>query len=183
MVFTRIVLRADQPLFLASEQNKPHRASRYKPGGKNLHIDYVHVIAVDQNELRQLDGLKLNKTFPDKVSDKNIHWPELELLLSLYSRRRYPLCHSMDRMGLNLDHLCRVALELTGRGAPGQFLKEGSIFTGKDSPVAPLVHNLMGLLPSLDRCCIVKGQTERLSNCSTPLGRLYDHPLPKAHCK
>ena len=58
--------------------------------GKELHIGYVRVSAVDQNELRELDGIELDKTFTDKASGKDINRPQLELLLSFVrSRERY----------------------------------------------------------------------------------------------
>jgi hypothetical protein len=50
--------------------------------GKGLHIGYLRVSAVDQRELRQLEGLELDKTFTDKASGKDTKRPNLELLLS-----------------------------------------------------------------------------------------------------
>ena len=38
-------------------------------GGKR--VGYVRVSSLDQNELRQLDGIELNKTFMDKASGKD----------------------------------------------------------------------------------------------------------------
>ena len=45
--------------------------------GKGLHIGYLRVSAVDQNELRQLEGLKLDRTFTDKTSGKDTKRPNL----------------------------------------------------------------------------------------------------------
>jgi hypothetical protein len=45
--------------------------------GKGLHIGYMRVSAVDQNGLRQLDGLVLDKAFTDKASGKDIHRSQL----------------------------------------------------------------------------------------------------------
>ena len=68
-----------------SIQTRPTRKA-----GKGLHIGYVRVSAVDQNELRQLDGLELDKTFTDKASGKDVNRPQLELLLSFIRRGRQP---------------------------------------------------------------------------------------------
>ena len=45
--------------------------------GKGLHIGYLRVSAVDQSELRQLEGLELDKTFTDKASGKDTKRPNL----------------------------------------------------------------------------------------------------------
>lgn len=107
--------------------------------GKELHIGYVRVSAVDQNELRQLDGIELDKTFTDKASGKDINRPQLELLLSFVRESDTLVCHSMDKLGRNLDDLRKLALDLTGRGVHVQFVKESLIFTGEDSPMANLL--------------------------------------------
>ena len=101
-----------------------------RKAGKGLHIGYVRVSAVDQNELRQLDGLELDKTFTDKASGKDVNRPQLELLLSFIRGGDTLVCHSMDRLGRNLDDLRKLVLDLTGRGVHVQFIKENLIFTG-----------------------------------------------------
>jgi DNA invertase Pin-like site-specific DNA recombinase len=44
-------------------------------------------------------------------------------------------CHSMDRLGRNLDDLRKVALGLTERGIHVGFVKENLKFTGANSPM------------------------------------------------
>lgn len=55
-----------------------------------MHIGYVRVSAVDQNAVRQLDGLALDKTSSDKASGKDIRRPQLELLLSYIREKDTP---------------------------------------------------------------------------------------------
>jgi DNA invertase Pin-like site-specific DNA recombinase len=43
-------------------------------------IGYVRVSTIDQNPERQLDGIKVDRTFTDKASGKDIKRPELEAL-------------------------------------------------------------------------------------------------------
>ncbi len=81
--------------------------------GKGLHIGYLRVSAVDQSELRQLEGLKLDKTFTDKTSGKDTKRPNLELLLSFIREGDTLICHSMDRLARNLDDLRKIVLDLT----------------------------------------------------------------------
>jgi DNA invertase Pin-like site-specific DNA recombinase len=111
---------------------------------EGLHVGYARVSAVDQNGLRQLDGMDLDKTFTDKASGKDIKRPQLELLLSFVREGDTLVCHSMDRLGRNLDDLRKLVLDLTGRGVQVQFIKESLVFTGEDSPMANLLLSVMG---------------------------------------
>ena len=131
--------------------------------GKGLHIGYVRVSAVDQSELRQLDGLKLDRAFTDKASGKDIHRPRLELRLSFIRDEDTLACHSMDRLGRNLDDLRKLVLEWTGRGIHVQFLKESLIFTGQDSPMANPLLGVMGAFAQFERELIREGQREGIA--------------------
>jgi DNA invertase Pin-like site-specific DNA recombinase len=50
-----------------------------KRGGKR--IGYVRVSSVDQNTVRQLDGVQVDKTFTDKASGKDTNRPQLQAAL------------------------------------------------------------------------------------------------------
>ena len=43
-------------------------------------MGYLRVSTLDQKELRQLEGIRLDKRFVDKASGKDLHRPELEQL-------------------------------------------------------------------------------------------------------
>ncbi len=131
--------------------------------GKGLHVGYVRVSGIDQNELRQLDGLNLDKTFTDKVSGKDINRPQLELLLSFLREGDTLVCHSMDRLGRNLDDLRKIVLDLTGRGVHVQFVKERLVFTGEDSPMANLLLSVMGAFAQFERELIRERQREGIA--------------------
>ncbi len=134
-----------------------------RKAGKGLHIGYVRVSAVDQNVVRQLDGLDLDKTFTDKASGKDINRPQLELLLSFIREGDTLVCHSMDRLGRNLDDLRRLVLQLTGRGVHVQFIKESLTFTGEDSPMANLLLSVMGAFAQFERELIRERQREGIA--------------------
>ena len=122
-----------------------------RKAGEGLHIGYVRVSAVDQNELRQLDGLELDKTFTDKASGKDVNRPQLELLLSFIREGDTLVSHSMDRVGRNLDDLQKLVLDLAGRGVHVHFTKENLIFTGEVSPMANLFLNVMVAFAQFER--------------------------------
>ena len=73
--------------------------------------------------------------------------PQLEALLSFVREGDTVVVHSMDRLARNLDDLRRLVQKLTQRGVRIEFLKEGLVFTGEDSPMANLMLSVMG--PSL----------------------------------
>ena len=141
-----------------SIQTQPARKT-----GKGLHIGYVRVSAVDQNELRQLDGLELDKTFTDKASGKDVNRPQLELLLSFIRESDTLVCHSMDRLGRNLDDLRKLVFDLTGRGVHVRFIKESLVFTGEDSPMANLLLSVMGAFAQFERELIRECQREGIA--------------------
>ncbi len=73
------------------------------------------------------------------------------------------LCHSMDRLGRNLDDLRRLVLGLTGRGVEVQFVKEQLRFTGEDSPMANLLLSVMGAFAQFERELIRERQQEGIA--------------------
>ena len=49
-------------------------------------VGYLRVSSLDQKELRQLEGIALDKRFVDKASGKDLHRPQLEQLSSYFAR-------------------------------------------------------------------------------------------------
>lgn len=142
---------------------EPNLTKQPRKTDKGLHVGYIRVSAIYQNELRQLDGLKLDKTFNDKASEKDVKRPQLELLLSFIREGDTLVCHSMDRLGRNLDDLRKLVLDLTGRGVHVQFLKENLTFTGEDSPMANLLLSVMGAFAQFERELIRERQREGIA--------------------
>ena len=98
-------------------------------------VGYVRVGTLDQNPDRQLDGLRLDRTFTDKASGKDVARPKLTELLRFVRDGDTVVVHSLDRLGRNLDDLRRLVGELTGRGVQVEFAKEQLVFSGEDSPM------------------------------------------------
>jgi len=81
-------------------------------------VGYLRVSSMDQNEVRQLEGLTLDKTFTDRASDKDAKRPQLEAMQSFVRESDTAFCHSMDRLDRNFDDLRRIVLSLTARRSP-----------------------------------------------------------------
>ena len=131
---------------------------------------------------RGCKALRASKLFIDKTSGKDTQRLELDALLS-YVREGDSdtvVVHSMDRLARNLDDLRRLVQGLTGRGVRVEFLKEGLVFTGEDSPMANLMLSVMGAFAELERSLIRERQREGIVLAARGLPRAqalaFDRP-------
>ncbi len=126
-------------------------------------IGYVRVSSLDQNQVRQLDGIKLDKVFTDKASGKDTNRPALNALLDFVREGDTVVVHSMDRLARNLDNLRYLVQLLTKKGIEVEFVKEHLTFTGKDSPMAQLMLSVMGAFAEFERALIKERQREGIA--------------------
>ncbi len=126
-------------------------------------VGYLRVSSLDQKELRQLEGIHLDKRFVDKASGKDLHRPELEHLTGYVREGDTVICHSMDRLARNLDDLRKVVLGFTDRGVHVRFEKENLTFTGEDSPMSHLLLSVMGAFAQFERDLIRERQREGIA--------------------
>jgi DNA invertase Pin-like site-specific DNA recombinase len=126
-------------------------------------VGYLRVSSLDQKELRQLEGIHLDKRFVDKASGKDLHRPELEQLTGYVREGDTVICHSMDRLARNLDDLRKVVLGFTDRGIHVRFEKENLTFTGEDSPMSHLLLSVMGAFAQFERDLIRERQREGIA--------------------
>ena len=126
-------------------------------------IGYVRVSTLDQNERRQLEGEILDRVFTDKASGRDASRPELTELLRFAREGDTVVVHSMDRLARNLDDLRSLVQTLTRKGVRVEFLKEGLVFTGEDSPMANLMLSVMGAFAEFERSLIRERQREGIA--------------------
>lgn len=126
-------------------------------------IGYVRVSSFDQNPERQLEGIQVDRVFTDKASGKDTHRPQLDMLLDFVREDDTVVVHSMDRLARNLDNLRKLVQDLTGRGIRVEFVKEGLVFTGEDSPMANLMLSVMGSFAEFERALIRERQREGIA--------------------
>src|SRR5258707_12670411 len=129
------------------ESIRTHRAARTRKLSKGQQVGYLRVSSLDHDEVRQLEGLALDKKFTDKASGKDAKRPQLEAMQSFVRGGDRVFCHSMDRLARNLDDLRRIVLGLTERGVHIVFVKENLTFTGEDSPMSNLLLRRAGSRP------------------------------------
>ena len=73
------------------------------------------------------------------------------------------IVHSMDRLARNLDDLRSIVQTLTKKGVQVQFIKEGLLFTGDDSPMATLMLSVMGAFAEFERSLLRERQREGIA--------------------
>ena len=130
---------------------------------KGQRVGYIRVSTLDQREDRQLDGVELDRRFVDRTSGKDIKRPQLTALLGFIRDGDTVVCHSMDRLGRNLDDLRKLVFGMTERGVRVEFIKENLIFTGADSPMANLLLSVMGAIAEFERQLIRERQREGIA--------------------
>ena len=84
-------------------------------GGKR--VGYIRVSTVDQNTVRQLDGVQLDKVFTDKASGADTNRPQLKGAMEYLRDGDVLVVHSMDRLARNLTDLLHTVETLNGRGS------------------------------------------------------------------
>ena len=75
-------------------------------------VGYKRVSALDQTDLRQLDGVEIDKLFTDKASGKDTNRPQLTVMLGFVREGDTIVWHAMDRLARNLDDLRKLVLDL-----------------------------------------------------------------------
>ena len=126
-------------------------------------VGYKRVSALDQADLRQLDGVKADKLFTDKASGKDRNRPQLTAMLGFVREGDVIVCHAMDRLARNLDDLRKLVLALVKRGVDVRFVKENLTFTGEDSPMAHLLLSVIGAIAQFERDLIRERQREGIA--------------------
>lgn len=132
-----------------------------KQGGKR--VGYIRVSSIDQNTIRQLDGIQLDKKFTDKASGKDTNRPQLQAVMDYLRDGDVLVVHSMDRLARNISDLLRIVETLNGRGVVVEFVKESLTFSGDDSAMSKLMLTIMGGVAEFERAMIRERQLEGIA--------------------
>ena len=146
--------RAKEPIRTQKRSSSPR---------KGLVVGYKRVSALDQADLRQLEGVEIDKLFTDKASGKDTSRPQLIAMLGFVREGDTIVCHAMDRLARNLEDLRKVVLDLVKRGVHVRFVKENLTFTGEDSPIAHLLLRVIGAVAQFERDLIRERQREGIA--------------------
>jgi len=123
-------------------------------------VGYIRVSSADQNTERQLEGLKFDKVYTDKISGKSTDRPQLQEMLRFVREGDHLFVHSMDRLARNLIDLRQMVQDLTNRGVKVTFVKEVLTFNGDDTAMSVLLLSVMGAVAEFERAIIRERQAE-----------------------
>ncbi|MEU4651837.1 recombinase family protein [Nocardia fluminea] len=128
-----------------------------------MRVGYIRVSTLDQDTIRQLDGVDVERVFTDKASGKDASRPALEEMLGFVRVGDTVVVHSMDRLARNLDDLRGLVRTLTAKGVRVEFVKESLTFTGEDTPMATLLLSMMGAFAEFERSLVLERQREGIA--------------------
>jgi DNA invertase Pin-like site-specific DNA recombinase len=127
-------------------------------------VGYRRVSSADQNLERQLEGIKIDRMFEDKLSGKNTDRPALTEMLAYVRPGDTVVCWSMDRLARNLDDLRKLVHGLVERGVKVQFVKESMVYTPeKTNSMSTLLLSIMGSFAEFERSLILERQREGIA--------------------
>jgi DNA invertase Pin-like site-specific DNA recombinase len=126
-------------------------------------IGYIRVSSIGQHIGRQLEGVKLDREFVEKVSAKNRKRPVLSECMEYLRNGDELHVHSIDRLARNLVDLQNIITSLNEKGVSIHFHKEGLNFTGNDNPMNKLMLQMMGAFAEFERNLIHERQAEGIA--------------------
>lgn len=150
-------------------------------------IGYLRVSSLDQKELRQLEGMTLDKCLVDKASSKDLHRPELEQTHQLRSRGRYGDLPFNGSAGPQPRRSAKSSPWFTDRGVYVRFARENLTFTGEDSPMSHLLLSVMGAFVKVERDLIRERQREGIALAKLREGayvgrNIRSYPFRQGNC-
>lgn len=128
-----------------------------------MNIGYVRVSTVEQNEERQLEGLKkrdIDKWFTEKVSAKNMDRPQLKAMIDFARDGDTVYIHSLDRLARSTKDLLQIVEGLQAKGIHLVSNKENidtSTATGK------LMLTMIGAIAEFERTNLLERQKEGIA--------------------
>jgi DNA invertase Pin-like site-specific DNA recombinase len=123
-------------------------------------VGYRRVSSVSQSTERQLDGVRVDKIFEDKLSGKDANRPQLKAALDYCRERDTLVVHSLDRLARNTEDLLRIVRELNSKGVTVEFVKNNLTFKGGDDPTSVLLLTILGAVATMERALIRERQRE-----------------------
>lgn len=125
-----------------------------------MNIAYIRVSTVEQNEGRQVEGLKkynIDKMFMEKVSAKDTNRPELKKMLEFAREGDTIYIHSLDRLARSTKDLLELTEQLQAKGIHLVSNKENIDTT---TPTGKLMLTMIGAINEFERANLLERQRE-----------------------
>ncbi|MCO8080804.1 recombinase family protein [Acinetobacter lwoffii] len=127
-------------------------------------IGYIRVSTVEQNTVRQLDGIELDKVFVEHASGSTKNREQLTAMLEYMRDGDIVHVHSIDRLARNLSDLKELVNAMIGKGVTVQFHKEAMKFNSdKSDSMSNLMFNILGSFAEFERELMLERQREGIA--------------------
>ncbi|ACK46316.1 Resolvase domain protein [Shewanella baltica OS223] len=131
-------------------------------------LGYIRVSTVEQNTVRQLDGVSIDRHFIDTCSGSTQERPAL-LELKAYCRDGdIVVVHDISRLARNIADLIELIKFFNAKGVAVEFKKEGMTFTvDQSNPMNTLMLNLLGSVYQFEREMMLERQREGIAKAKS----------------
>ncbi len=127
-------------------------------------IGYIRVSTVQQNTVRQLDGIELDKVFVDKCSGSTTDRVELQRLKEYVREGDTVVVHDISRLARDMKDLLGLIEFFNSKSVAVQFIKENMGFSAdKSNPMNELLLNLLGSVYQFERQMLLERQAEGIA--------------------
>lgn len=113
-------------------------------------IGYIRTSTSEQNNERQLAGIKLDKKFIDKASGKDAKRPQLLAMLDYIREGDRLIVHHMDRLARDAVDMLVLVKQLNSKNISVEFSSQNLTFTGDDSPMSKFMMTVMSGFAELE---------------------------------
>jgi DNA invertase Pin-like site-specific DNA recombinase len=128
-----------------------------------MNIAYVRVSTVEQNEARQLEGLKkynIDKWFTEKVSAKDTHRPQYQLMMDFAREGDTIYIHDFSRLARSTKDLLDIVERLNNKGVRLVSNKEN---IDTSTPTGKLMLTMIGAINEFERTNLLERQREGIA--------------------
>jgi len=125
-----------------------------------MNVAYVRVSTIEQNETRQIEGLKkynIEKWFMEKVSAKDTNRPELRKMLEFVREGDTIYIHDFSRLARSTKDLLEIVEQLNKKGVHLVSNKEN---IDSSTPTGKLMLTMIGAIAEFERQNLLERQRE-----------------------
>lgn len=127
-------------------------------------LGYIRVSTVEQNTIRQLDGVSTDRQFTDTCSGSTQERPALTELKAYCRDGDTVVVHDISRLARNIADLIELIHFFNGKGVAVKFKKEAMKFTAdQTNPMNTLMLNLLGSVYQFEREMMLERQREGIA--------------------
>lgn len=128
-----------------------------------MHVAYVRVSTVEQNEARQIEAMQqyhIEKWFAEKVSGKNVNRPKLQEMLDFVREGDVVHIHDFSRLARSTKDLLDIVEALQRKGVTLVSNKEK---LDTSTPTGKLLLTMIGAINEFERTNLLERQREGIS--------------------